>query len=140
MEDHFRRLHILCGAILASLALVNAVLVILLARGELTPAPISRSVPIVLFAVGLVLLVTAPAIKGAVFKRAGAEGFGGEIEKVFNAYRSANIVAFALREAAGLIGFVLAVLTANTWWSWGLGGAAVIAMIFDWPKREHLGI
>jgi hypothetical protein len=25
-------------------------------------------------------------------------------------------------------------------WSWGLGGAAVIAMVLDWPKRVHLGV
>jgi hypothetical protein len=31
-------------------------------------------------------------------------------------------------------------MTANPWWSWGLGGAAAIAMVVDWPKQEHLGI
>jgi len=140
MTDRFRQLHILCGAILAALVLVNVVLVVLLQSGAITPAPIPQAVSMILFAIALALLVASPAVKGAVFKRIGAEGFGADQEKIFSAYQTSNIIAFALREAGGLIGFILSLLTANYWWSWGLGGAAVIAMIFDWPKRGHLGL
>jgi hypothetical protein len=140
MADRFRQLHVLCGAILAALVLVNAVLIVLLRSGSVTPAPLPQAVPMILFAIALALLVASPAVKGAVFKRIGAEGFGADQEKIFSAYQTSNIIAFALREAGGLIGFILSLLTANYWWSWGLGGAAVIAMIFDWPKREHLGL
>ena len=89
-----------------------------------------------LAAVALVLLVAAPAVKRAVFKRADAEGFDGDPEKRRAAWQKATLVAFALREAAGLIGFVVAAITGNSWWAWGLGGAALIAMVMDWPKRE----
>lgn len=140
MPDRFRQLHILCGAILLGLVLVNAVLIFLLKAGSIGPAPLPPTIPIILFAIALALLVASPAVKGAVFKRIGAEGFGGDTDKIFAAYQTSNVIAFALREAGGLIGFVLSLLTANYWWSWGLGGAAVIAMIFDWPKREHLGL
>jgi len=140
MTDRFRQLHILCGAILAGLVLVNAVLIVLLKSGSIVPAPLPPTIPIILFMIGLALLVASPPVKGAVFKRIGAEGFGGDTDKIFAAYQTSNIIAFALREAGGLIGFILSLLTANVWWSWGLGGAAVIAMIFDWPKREQLGL
>ena len=140
MPDRFRQLHILCGAILSGLVLVNAVLIVLFKSGSIVPAPLPQTITIILFAIGLALLVASPAVKGAIFKRIGAEGFGGDTEKIFAAYQTSNIIAFALREAGGLIGFILALLTANVWWSWGLGGAAMIAMIFDWPKREHLGM
>ncbi|HSU81295.1 MAG TPA: hypothetical protein VLR69_02695 [Thermoanaerobaculia bacterium] len=140
MTDRFRQLHILCGAILSGLVLVNVVLIVLLRSGSIGPVPLPQTIPIPLFAIGLALLVASPAVKGAVFKRIGAEGFGGDKDKIFAAYQTSNIIAFALREAGGLIGFALSLLTANVWWSWGLGGAAVIAMIFDWPKREHLGL
>jgi hypothetical protein len=140
MPDRFRELHILCGAILAGLVLVNVVLIVLLQSGSIKPAPLPQPVPIILFAIALALLVASPAVKGAVFKRIGAEGFGADTDKIFAAYWTSNIVAFAFREAGGLIGFMLSVLTANPWWSWGLGGAAIIAMIIDWPKREHLGL
>jgi hypothetical protein len=140
MSDRFRRLQIVCFAVLTAVVMVNVVLAILRASGNLDPKPLPPNVPIILFAIGLTLLVSSGAVKAAVFKRADAEGFDGDPGKVFNAYQTATLIAFALREAGGLIGFILALLTGNLWWSWGLGGAAVIAMIFDRPKREHLGI
>lgn len=139
MLDRIRNLQIVCGAVALGLVLVNAVLGLLLARG-VTPVPIPQIVSIMLFAAGVAILVAAPAVKGAVYKRADAEGIQGDLEKVFAAYRKATLMAFALREAGGLIGFTLSILTGNPWWSWGLGGAAVIAMLFDWPQREHLGL
>jgi hypothetical protein len=138
MLDRIRNLQIVCGAVALGLVLVNLALFIV--RGKLQPAPIPGIVPIVLFLVGVAILVAAPAVKGAVYKRADAEGIQGDLGKVFAAYRKATLIAFALREAGGLIGFILSILTGNPWWSWGLGGAAVIAMLFDWPKREHLGL
>lgn len=140
MSDPLRRLQILCFAILMGVVMVNVVLVILLAAGDLQPKAVPSNLPVLLFAIGLALLVSSGAVKRAVFKRADAEGFDGDLGKVFSAYQTATILAFALREAGGLIGFILALLTGNPWWSWGLGGAAVIAMIFDWPKREQLGL
>ncbi|HTG36854.1 MAG TPA: hypothetical protein VLB76_28385 [Thermoanaerobaculia bacterium] len=95
---------------------------------------------LLLFAAGLALLVVAPSVKRAIFKRADAEGFDGDQEKRLAAWQKATIVAFALREVAGLIGFVLAVITGNLWGAWGLGGAALIAMAMDWPRRENLGV
>jgi hypothetical protein len=89
-----------------------------------------------LVAVGLALLVAAPSVKRAIFKWADAEGFDGDQEKRLAAWQKATIVAFALREAGGLIGFVLTVITGNFWWIWGLGGAALIAMAMDWPRRK----
>jgi len=96
-------------------------------------------VTLVLFAVGLAFLVAAPSVKRAIFKRADAEGFDGDQEKRRAAWQKATLVAFALREAGGLIGLVLTAITGNSWWICGLGGAALIAMALDWPKREHLG-
>jgi hypothetical protein len=93
-----------------------------------------------LAAVGLALLVAAPAVQRAIFKRADAEGFDGDPEKRLAAWRKAAIVAFALRGAGGLIGLVLTATTGNSWWAWGLGGAALITMALDWPRHEHLGM
>ncbi|HEY0514994.1 MAG TPA: hypothetical protein VGH73_24075 [Thermoanaerobaculia bacterium] len=139
MLDRIRNLQIVCGTVVLGLVLVNAILAILLRRG-LTPVHLPQTVVFIAFAAAVGLLVAAPAVKGAVYKRADAEGIHGDLGQVFAAYRTATLAAFALRETAGLIGFALAVTTANPWWSWGLGGAAAIAMILDWPKREHLGL
>jgi hypothetical protein len=123
-----------------SVVMINVVLLVLNASGDFPPPSIQPPVPLVLFTVALVLLVSSPAVKGAVFKRADAEGFGGDPLKRFAAFQTATIVANALREAAGVIGFVLALLSGNLWWSWGLGAAAVIAILMDWPKAEQVGL
>ena len=66
----------------------------------------------------MALLVVAPSVKRAIFQRADAEGFDGDQEKRLAAWQKATIVAFALREAGGLIGFVLTAITGNSWWAW----------------------
>jgi F0F1-type ATP synthase membrane subunit c/vacuolar-type H+-ATPase subunit K len=137
VEDRYRQLLVICGAIAASLVMVNVVLAILLASGSVPSQDPPPALPLVMFGIGLVLLVTAPSIKRAIFKRAEAEGVEGGARAA--AWTSATIVASALREAAGLLGFVLAFLTGNPWWSWGLGGAALLAMYVDRPRREMFG-
>jgi hypothetical protein len=137
--DRFRTLYVLCGAIALSLLMVNLVLTVLFFSRSLPAAGTPGAISLVLFSLGVLLLAAAPAIKRAVFKRAEAEGFDGDRDRRFAAYQRANIVACAMREAGGLIGFVLALRTANPWWSWGLGGAALIAMIVDRPRPGMLG-
>jgi len=135
--DRFRTLYVLCGAIALSLLMVNVVLTVLFLSGSLPPASDTpKAILLVLFSLSLLLLAAAPAAKRAVFKRAEAEGFDSDRKRLSAAYQTSHIVAFAMREAGGLIGFVLALMTGNPWWSWGLGGAAVIALIVDRPRPE----
>lgn len=129
-----RNLRILCFSLLSGVVLFNLVLTFLYATGELAEKEVKKPVPLIFFSLALLLLVTAPAIKRALLKRSGAEPIGAADRA--GDYMSANVIAFALREGAGLIGFMLSLLTGNPWWSWGLGGAAVIAMIVDWPRGE----
>jgi hypothetical protein len=137
--DRFRNLQIICFALTMSVVLVNLLLAFLFFSGSLQPSGVPKPVAVTVFAVALTLLVASPAVKGAVFKRADAEGFDGDPNRRFAAYQAAYIAAFAMREAGALLGFILALMTGNTWWSWGLGAAALIAMINDWPKPEALG-
>jgi hypothetical protein len=137
--DRFRRIAIVCGAQALGLLILNGVLTVLYVSGNLPAAPLSSRISLTLFAIGILLLVAAPGAQGAIFKRLGAEGFS-DSGAWITAYSTATLVAFALREAAGLIGFVLAVITGSPWWSWGLGGAALLAMALARPRREHLGV
>jgi hypothetical protein len=134
--DRYRRLVIVCGAIATSLVMVNVVLTILLVSGSLPPkSSLPQTVPLGIFALSVAILMAAPAVQRAILKRYEAEGGPGALA---TGYSTATIVAFALREAAGLLGFMLALLTGNPWWSWGLGGAALLAMIMDRPRRVML--
>jgi hypothetical protein len=119
-----------------SVVVLNVVLTALWLSVSLPPRPQSPAVPLALFAVALVLLVAAPAVKRAILKRYEAEGFDGDHDRFLAALSTATIVAFALREAAGLLGFMLALLTGNPWWSWGLSGAALLAMFVDRPVAQ----
>jgi hypothetical protein len=131
--NRYRQLVIVCSAIALSLVMVNVVLTILQVTGALPPkTSLPQTVPLALFTLALALLVFAPAIQRAVLKRYEAEGDPGALAI---GYTTSTLVAFALREAAGLLGFILALLTGNPWWSWGLGGAALIAMVMDRPRR-----
>ena len=137
--DRFRNLQIICFSLTMSVVLVNLLLTYLFFSRQLPPAGIQKPVAIAIFAVALTLLVASPAVKGAVFKRADAEGFEGDPNRRFTAYQTAYIAAFAMREAGGLLGFILGLMTGNPWWSWGLGAGALISMITDWPKPQAIG-
>jgi hypothetical protein len=134
--DRYRRLVIVCGAIAMGLLMVNVVLAVLQVTGSLPPkTSLPQAVPLAIFTFALLLLVSAPSVQRAILKRYEAEG---DSEALAAGYSTATLVAFALREAAGLLGFILALLTGNPWWSWGLGGAALLAMIMDRPRRAML--
>jgi hypothetical protein len=134
--DRYRRLVIVCAAIAMSLVMVNVVLAVLWVSGSLPPkTSLPQAVPLGIFALSVVILMAAPSVQRAILKRYEAEGDPGALA---TGYSTATIVAFALREAAGLLGFVLALLTGNPWWSWGLSGAALLAMIMDRPRRAML--
>ena len=134
--NRYRQLVIVCSAMALSLVVVNVALTILLVSGSLPPkTSLPQAVPLGMFALSLMILVATPSIQRAILKRYEAEGDAGALAA---GYTTAVIVAFALREAAGLLGFMLALLTGNPWWSWGLGGAALIAMIMDRPRRAML--
>lgn len=139
-HQRFRTLAIVCAAIAMGVVLVNLVLVFLHVSGSLPASGMSGDVALAFLVVSLLLLLAGPAAKRAIFKRFQAEeGFENGLEPRLNAYVRGTIVSFALREAASLLGFVLALLTGNPWWSWGLGGAALIAMYVDRPRLEDLG-
>lgn len=136
MTNRYRQLVIICSAIAMSLVMVNVVLTILLVSGSLPPnTSLPQALSVGMFCLALALLVFAPAVQRAIRKRYEAEG---DAAALAAGYTTTVIVAFALREAAGLLGFTLALLTGNPWWSWGLGGAALLAMVMDRPRRAML--
>ena len=133
--NRYRQLVILCSAIALSLVMVNVVLTIWISDSLPPKTALPQAVLLGMFAFSLMILVAAPSIQRAILKRYEAEGNPGALA---TGYTTATIVAFALREAAGLLGFLLALLTGNPWWSWGLSGAALIAMFMDRPRRAML--
>ncbi|MFY9819951.1 MAG: hypothetical protein WAM82_01115 [Thermoanaerobaculia bacterium] len=117
-----------------SVVLINVAITVLWLSGSLPPKVLPESEILGTFAAALVMLVAAPSVKRAILKRTEAE-FEGNRERWMTAWSTATLLAFALREGAGLVGFVLALLNGNPWWSWATGAAALTAMFVDRPQN-----
>lgn len=131
--DPSQRLRIVCGALALSVVLMNVVITFLWLSGSLPPKTLPESEILGTFAAALLMLVAAPSIKRAILKRTEAE-LEGDRDRWLLAWSIATLFAFALREGAGLLGFVLALLNGNPWWSWAAGAAALLAMFVDRPQ------
>jgi hypothetical protein len=131
--DSSRQLRIVCGALALSVVLMNVAITFLWLFRLLPPKILPESEVLGMFASALVLLVAAPSVKRAILKRTEAE-FEGDRERWIAAYINATFIAFVLREGAALLGFVLALLNGNPWWSWATGAAALTAMFVDRPR------
>jgi hypothetical protein len=57
---------------------------------------------------------------------------------LWQAYLRATIVAFAMREIPGTVGFVLTCLTGEALWCFAFSGMAICAMVLGWPNQAHL--
>jgi len=53
-------------------------------------------------------------------------------------YQRAKTIGFALRELVALLGFVLAILTGEPLWCYGLSAAALVGMALAWPRAADL--
>jgi hypothetical protein len=133
MDHRTQRLRIVCGAMALSVVLINVAITFLWLTRSLPPKLLPESEVLGMFAAALVLLVAAPSVKRAILKRTEAE-FEGDRERWIAAWINATFIAYAMREAAGLLGFVLALLNGNPWWSWATGAAALTAMFVDRPR------
>ena len=56
----------------------------------------------------------------------------------FVALQQRTIIAFALREAAAIMGLVLSLLTGDIRWVAGFAAVAAVAMLMGWPRRPVL--
>jgi hypothetical protein len=140
LEERLRRLQTACGSMLLGVVALNVVVLLLPWMRPGRPAALPNVAFTALLVTAVVLLVAAPVVMRAIYKRADAEGFEGDRDRALAAYAASTLAAFRLRAFAALIGFGLAVATGNRGWSWGLGGVAVIAMLLAWPRRGEVGV
>lgn len=140
MTERLGRLQTICGAMLLGIGALNVVAVFLPWMRPGRPAALSNVAFTALLVTAVVLLVASSAVMRAIYKRADAEGFEGDRDRALAAYAASTLAAFRLRAVAALLGFGLTAVTINPWWSWGLGGAAAIAMLLGWPRRSEVGI
>lgn len=90
-----------------------------------SPPGLAKPWPTILAGVGVALLFAAPVVERAIRSRGAAD-----------AYRTALIAGFALREAAAVLGLAVALTTGEVFWCWLLAAAALIGMAAAWPRRS----
>jgi hypothetical protein len=88
-----------------------------------------------LAAVGVAQIAVAQAVWSAMTRAAASRGTPAER---LDGYRTAAIVAFALREATALFGLVLTLLTGDVRWCLALSALAALAMAVGWPRRSEM--
>lgn len=59
-------------------------------------------------------------------------------EQRIASYRTAVIIAFAVREGVAIYGLVLSFLSGDPRWASGFGAVALASMLMGWPKRSEM--
>lgn len=132
-DERFRVLHIIVGSLILGVVLFAAVAAWLITSG--TFADFISPIPLEAVGVGVVALIfLAPVLAGKA-KEAPPDA---DRDTVFMQFQTGTIVGMAVREGAGLMGGVLALLAGSLPWLVGLAGASVLSMVLAWPKRDEL--
>ena len=142
VDEALRFLNVVCVGMVISVG-VLAIVAWFVASGQGELGQVGPPVPAVLaylgFAVGLALLVAAPIVHRKMLARAASSLRADEhTDTVLESFRLATLLAFILREGAAIVGLMLTLLTNEPMWSYVLSALAIVAMIWGWPKPEHV--
>jgi len=149
-----RVLRVVCGAMLAGVALLAAASVIVVRSGMVRPVA-STGLSLTLTLLAAVLIVAASRLQAAILARVGRGG-GGRPETggapalaaapvlaaarsaaadVLGAYVWATIAGFASLAAAAVLGLAVAVVTGVARYALVICGVAALGMVARWPRR-----
>lgn len=132
-DEQLRTLQMIVGSLVLGVGLFTGVAVYLIRSG--TFGDTEELIPLeAVGAVVAVLLLTAPLVAG----RLKDTPAGADRNTVYQHFQTGTIVGMALREGAGLMGGILAMLSGSLPWLLGLTGVSMLAMILAWPRRDDL--
>lgn len=130
-----RNLRLVCAALMGGVVVLGGVVTVLFSSGfePLAPGIEGLLLPV---AAGYVLLslVAAPLVESTLRKMP-AEAAPAEAMTRFS---NAVIVGMALREGAGLLAVVVALLTGDLAWGLGLAAVVLLAMTLALPSERKL--
>ena len=129
-----RVLTIIGASLMVGVATLSGIIWYLLTFGGFATLDLPRVAPQAALGVFLLSLPLAPLLRGKVDPPE-ADGSPAEIA---GRYRAGVIVAFAVREGAGLIGILASLLVGAPNWVLGYGGATLLVMALGWPRAAEL--
>jgi hypothetical protein len=135
VEQHLRKMGLVCSAILSGVVVFSAVVWYLVNRGGFTsPEGLPNYLATLFNLVAFVALLKAHFLP-RLFPPPPA---GASEEALLTRHGRNTILGFALREGAGFIALVGVLLTGRQAGGFALAGLAIIAMVFAWPRLDQL--
>jgi hypothetical protein len=141
VDQRHRILGIICFALLASVAIYVGIAFVLIQQGSIPTtdsAELPEIFPVVLCAIAVLTVMGAQVMAAALLKQNLARATGEDPTPRLNAFQSAVIIGFAMREAAAVMGLVLTFLTGEILWVVGLSAVAAAAMLLAWPRKQRM--
>lgn len=145
LDRRLRVLRALCLALVGSVVLMAAVSVGIVQFGLVPPLAQQaqlRQLSLILSLIAVAIILVASRLyammMGRVSRGGGSLVVQAQAATVIDTYFRATLVSFALLEAIGLLGLVVAVLTGMLRHALVLCLVAALAMLIRWPRRGAL--
>ncbi len=139
VQQHLRRLGVICFAILMGVVIFGGVVWYLLESGSFSPpGNLPPYLATVFNLVALVAILKAYLLPR--FFQRPPEAPEAPEEAWLAWHNRTTIVGFALREGAALVALVGVLVTGQRIGGFAMAGLAVLSMILAWPRSEHLEV
>lgn len=135
VHQHFRNLHLICGALLSGVVLYGVVVFVLLRSGTMgSVEQVPSSVGPILNLIALGVLVVAHFLPRNLPRPARDAPLG----EALAWHKRTILIATALREGAAFLALVGVLLTGS--WAPGIGvvGLAILTILLGWPKEAQI--
>jgi hypothetical protein len=138
VDGHVRRLQFVCAALLASLGVYGAVVMLIALPSEPT---FPQGEPLLwgfAFFAAVNLVTIMPVYRAIMATPRRVYAVGQDPQRLLAAHFAAHLVAFARIEAVAMLGVVLYVLTGHRDWFWIFTAIAGVGMLLLWPSRAKV--
>ncbi len=135
VDGHVGRLQILCAALLASLGMYGAIVMLVTLPAEPT---FPQGEPLLwgfAFFAAVNLVTIMPVYRAMLAAPRRVYTVNQEPQRLLAAHSLAHLVAFARLEAVAVLGLVLFFLTGHRDWFWIFTTIAAVGMLLLWPRR-----
>ena len=138
IQQHLRRLRLVCAAMVLSCA-IYAIVVVLVPAPPTPPLAQADHLLWVFALLSLVNIVTLmPVYRAMMATPLSVYGVSQDPGPLLSAHAAAHIVAFARLEALAIFGLVLFFITWRALWFWVFAAVGVAGMALLWPAEEKV--